>query len=315
MSFALDVKDDLLKVNNLSVDADKLQIEAMLRFGGEVVISRPMKLRFTCSSMSVIRHFVKLCKKYYDIEYSIESRIINRFDNHTVFTCEVNQNADLIIKDSNLIGNESQRRIDLCNNQEEAIAYLRGAFLVRGSVNDPISKSSHLEIITITDAEVLFIQRLMNQFELNARIVKRKNYYVAYIKAKEAIGDFLYRLGATQSMSYYEDVLITKEISANAKRSINLDIANQDKTNNSAQEQIKYIKYLEYNYPLEKLDSKILMVMKVRLDHKEHSLSQLLDVIHDEYDPNLSKSGLNHRFRKIKELALELAEKKKEKIW
>lgn len=314
MSFALDVKDDLLKVNNISPNADKLQIEAMLRFGAEVIITRPLKIRFTCSSMSVIRHFIKLCKKYYEIEYTIESRIINRFDNHTVFTCEVNQNADTIINDVNLIGNESERRSKCINDLDEAIAYLRGAFLVKGSVNDPASKSSHLEIISITDAEVLFIQKLMNIFELNARIIKRKNYYVAYIKSKEAIGDFLYRLGATQSMSYYEDVLITKEISANAKRTINLDIANQDKTNNSAQEQLKYIKYLEYNYPLEKLDSKILMVMKVRLDHKEHSLSQLLDVIHDEYEPGLSKSGLNHRFRKIKELALEHAQKKKEKL-
>jgi DNA-binding protein WhiA len=111
-------------------------------------------------------------------------------------------------------------------------------------------------------------------------------------------------------MNYYENTIITKEIAASAKRSINLDIANQDKTNNAAKEQLKYIEYLTYNYPLEELDSKILMVMKVRSEHPEHSLTQLLDVIHDEYDPNLSKSGLNHRFRRIKELALEHKNKK-----
>ena len=115
-------------------------------------------------------------------------------------------------------------------------------------------------------------------------------------------------------MSYYENVLITKEIKTNAKRAINLDLANQDKTNDAAQEQLRYIRYLEYNYPLERLDSKILMVMKVRKDNPESSLSELLDVIHDEFDPDLSKSGLNHRFRKIKELARELAEKKNETI-
>lgn len=111
-------------------------------------------------------------------------------------------------------------------------------------------------------------------------------------------------------MSYYEDVIITKEIKANAKRTINLDIANQDKTNIASKEQLENIRYLKYNYPLERLDSKLLMVMKVREDYPEHSLSQLLDVIHDEYDPNLTKSGLNHRFRKIKELATELAQRK-----
>lgn len=313
MSFALDVKDDLLKINNTESSADKLELEAMLRFGAEVIISRPMKLAFTCNNMGVVRRFVKICKNFYDIEYDIESRVINRFDNHTVFTCTITEKAEDIIKDVNLIQAESILRASELDD-EQRTAYLRGAFLVRGSVNDPMSKNSHLEIITNSETEVLFIQKLMNAFELNARIVKRKNYLVLYIKSKEAIGDFLYRLGATTSMSYYEDVIITKEIKANVKRAINLDIANQDKTNEAAKEQLKYIQYLEFNYPLQRLDSKILMVMKVRKEHPEHSLSQLLDVIHDEFDPNLTKSGLNHRLRKIKELATELANKKREKL-
>lgn len=314
MSFALEVKDDLLKFNTTDAEADRLELEAMLRFGGEVIISRPMKLTFTCNNMGVIRRFVRLGKRYYTMDYDLVSRVINRFDNHTVFTCIVKSDIEKMIQDFNLIGSESDRKAAALTNEEWGIAYLRGAFLVRGSVNDPVSKNSHLEIISNNEAEILFIQRLMNGFELNARIIKRKNYLVAYIKAKDAIGDFLYRLGATSSMSYYEDVVITKEIKANAKRTINLDIANQDKTNEAAQEQLKYIRYLEYNYPLEKLDSKILMVMKIRREHPEHSLTQLLDIIHDDYDPQLTKSGLNHRLRKIKELATELAARKKEEL-
>ncbi len=314
MSFALDVKDDLLKFNTIDPNADRLELEAMLRFGGEVIISKPMKLTFTCNNMGVIRRFIKLCKRFYEIEYDIISRIVNRFDNHTVFTCILKNNIEQIIRDTHLIGPESDLKASILSNEEWITSFLRGAFLVRGSVNDPASKNSHLEIISNNEAEILYIQKLMNAFELNARITKRKSYLVAYIKAKDSIGDFLYRLGATSSMSYYEDVIITKEIKANAKRTINLDIANQDKTNEAALEQLKYIKYLEYNYPLGKLDSKILMVMKVRKEHPEHSLTQLLDIIHDEYDPQLTKSGLNHRFRKIKELATELAIKKREEL-
>lgn len=314
MSFAATVKDDLLKISNSNLNADRLELEAMLRFGSEVIISRPMKLQFTCNNMGVIRHLIKLCKKFYEIEYEIFSRIINRLDNHTIFTCEITNGASDIINDLNLIGTDSKYKEKIDNDEAFMIAYIRGAFLVHGTVNDPISKSSHLEISSVSENEILFIQRLMNAFELNARIAKRKNYLIAYIKSKEAIGDFLYRIGATSSMSYYENVLITKEIKTNAKRAINLDLANQDKTNDAAQEQLRYIRYLEYNYPLERLDSKILMVMKVRKDNPESSLSELLDVIHDEFDPDLSKSGLNHRFRKIKELARELAEKKNETI-
>lgn len=314
MSFALEVKDDLLKLNNPDSNADELELEAMLRFGGEIIISNPMKLVFTCNHLGIVRHFIKLCKSIGSIEYDIESRVIHRLDNHTVFSCTIYQGADKIIQRINLFGSQSVLRESIEQNEEWICAYLRGAFLVRGSVNDPASKNSHLEISSINDEEILFVQRLMNQFELNARITKRKSYLVVYIKSKDSIGDFLYRLGATSAMAYYEDVVITKEIKANAKRTINLDIANQDKTNEASLEHLKYIRYLEYNYPLERLDSKILTVMKVRKEHPEHSLTQLLDIIHDEYDPNLTKSGLNHRLRKIKELAKELAEKKGEDI-
>lgn len=314
MSFALDVKNDLLKINNSDSNADRLELEAMLRFGGEVTISRSMQLSFTCNNMGICRRFIRICKSFYPIEYDIESRVIKRFDNHTVFTCRIYTYADEIVKDFHLLSNSTDLAERVFSSEETLIAYLRGAFLVRGSVNNPMSKNSHLEIIASNEYDILLIQRIMNHFELNARITKRKNYLVAYIKSKTAIGDFLYHLGASQAMEYYEDVIITKEIKANAKRTINLDIANQDKTNASAHEQLKYIQYLEYNYPLERMDSKILMIMKVRKDHPEHSLMQLLDVIHDEYEPNLTKSGLNHRFRKIKELALELSAKKRENI-
>jgi DNA-binding protein WhiA len=311
MSFSQKVKEDLLKKANDDEIADKLEIEAMLRFGGEVIISKPMKLSFTCNLMSVVRHFIKLCKQYYPIEYEIASRTISRLDNHTVYSCRIDEGAERIIYDLDIISQGSYYREGTLSVKQRA-AYLRGAFLVRGTVNDPASKSYHLEISSNNETEILYVQRLMNSFDFDARISKRKNYLITYVKANNVIGDFLYLIGATATMSYYEDVLITKEIKATAKRTVNLDVANQDKTNEASKDQLKYIKYLEYNYPLEKLDSKILMVMKIRKEYPEHSLTQLLEIIHDEYDPKLTKSGLNHRFRKIKELALQDMEKKKE---
>ena len=114
----------------------------------------------------------------------------------------------------------------------------------------------------------------------------------------------------TQIQPVREDVYeLTPQMQLSAGRLVTPQTAMKTQ---AALEQLRCIKYLEFNYPLEKLDSKILMVMKVRKKYPEHSLTQLLDVIHDEYDPNLSKSGLNHRLRKIKELAKDLAAKKKE---
>lgn len=308
MSFSTNVKEDILKVNSVDLNSLKMTLEAMLRFAGEIVISNPLKLNFSSNSLNIVTYLVKNLKKLYDFSYEIEQRKIERFDNSITYRVTI-IGANKIIDEMQLTKDQSKAKDILFNDEEYLISYLRGAFLARGSVNDPKSKNGHFEISSTNQSEILFIQRIMNSFELNARVTKRKTYTVCYIKSREAIGDLLYRLGATSTMNYYQDILITKEIAANAKRSINLDIANQDKTNASALEQLKYIKYLEYNYPLGEMDSKLLMVMKVRKEHPEHSLSQLLDIIHDEYDPTLSKSGLNHRFRKLKELAIMHAKK------
>ncbi len=304
MSFANDVKTDLLNSGVIDTISLKLEIEAMLRLSSEIIISKPLKLSFSSANISTVTFLIKQLKKIYSFEYEIEQRKIERFNFDTSYTAII-YNANEIIKDMNLGGSESNYRVNILDDENYVISYLRGAFIVRGSVNDPKKKNSHFEISSANQNEILFIQKLINYFDLNARITKRKHYYVAYIKSQEAIGDLLYRLGAKNTMNYYQDTLITKEIATNAKRTINLDIANQDKTNQASKDQLKYIKYIEYNMDLAFIDPKLLMVMKVRKEYPEHSLSQLLDIIHDNYDDKLTKSGLNHRLRKLKEIALE----------
>ncbi len=308
MSFSLDVKTDLLNFNSDNILADKLEIESMIRISGEIGIV-PLSISLTSNNSGIIRRFVSLIKKYYDVETDILKRVIDRFDSHTNYTAIINKGADIIINDLNLLHESSNYRQDLDERLIEA--YLRGAFLVRGSVNDPSSKTNHLEISSTSESEIIFLQRLMNNFELNARISKRKNYLVLYIKAIDSIADFLYHIGCNQIMEKFQDIVITKKLKTNAKRSVNLDLANQEKTNSAAKMQVKYIKVIEYNYPLEKIDQKILMVMKVRLDYPDYSLNDLLTVIHNEYDPDLTKSGLNHRFRKIKQMAIDLKKSNK----
>ncbi len=306
MSFSLDVKTDLLTYSQSEEAIDKLEIESMIRISGEIGII-PVKLSLTSNNSGIIRRFLALTKKYYKVDTNILKRVIDRFDSHTSYTAEITEGADKIISDLNLFSDASEYKKNI--NIQGMNAYLRGAFLVRGSVNDPNARSNHLEISSTNEEEILFIQRIMNDFELNARITKRKNYLVLYIKAREAITDFLYHIGCKKIMESYQNAIITRAAKTVAKRSVNLTLANQDKTNASAKEQLKYIEYLEYNYPLENLDSRLLMVMKVRKDYPDYSLMDLLDIIHEEYDPKLTKSGLNHRFRRIKEIALEYKKK------
>ena len=260
MSFTKDVKEDLLHYENDNYNVEYAEVLGVLRFSGEVILGKNLGISFTCNSMGIIRRYIKILKEKYDLDYSVLSRTISRLDNHVVFTCEISKGADKIIKDYNLLSFEMMDFKD----EEEKKAFLRGAFLVRGSVNDPNSKSSHLEISYNSDTEILALQKIMNDFDLNARISKRKNNYIVYIKSKDAIGEFLYLIGASKSMEYYQNIIITKEIKTTAKRTINLDLANQSKTNSAASEQLKNIQYIEYHFDLSKIDNKDIFVNTIK---------------------------------------------------
>jgi DNA-binding protein WhiA len=182
---------------------------------------------------------------------------------------------------------------------------LCGAFLARGSVNDPETSKYHFEI-TLEDAKnTTFVQHIMNDRDFNAKIIKRRNKLVVYLKEAEKIVDIIRFIGATNQAFAYEDLRIERDFNNSINRIINCEVANEQKTLSAANEQLKYIKYLEYNYPLEKIDPKILTVMKVRQDNPEASLMELLEILETEYGQKLSKPGLSHRFAKIKELAIE----------
>ena len=111
-------------------------------------------------------------------------------------------------------------------------------------------------------------------------------------------------------MNEFENIVIKRGLAADVNRLLNIDVANQQKTNNAAKEQLKYIKYIEMNFQLEKLDPKLLMVMKVRKENPEASLNELVNIINEIYEENITKSGLNHRLRKLKELALDFDSRK-----
>lgn len=310
MSYSFDVKEDILKFNT-EASQHLVELQALLRFSGEVIISNPIKLSFTSTNMHVIRYFIKLVKQFYtDVEYEITSRQQQKLNKQTFYSCVISNSAKTIIEDLGILDPVPYNKEDIMDSLELIVAYLRGAFLAKGSVNDPITSNYHLEIVTDKESEALFVQRIMNHYEINARIAKRKNSLLVYIKEKDTIIDFLRRLGANVTMNEFENIVIKRGLAADVNRLLNIDVANQQKTNNASKEQLKYIKYIEMNFQLEKLDPKLLMVMKVRKDNPEASLNELVEIINEIYEENITKSGLNHRFRKLKELALDFESRK-----
>ncbi|MDE6585046.1 MAG: DNA-binding protein WhiA [Anaeroplasmataceae bacterium] len=304
MSFSYDVKEDILKVN-MDSSSHLVELEAWMRFAGEIHL-KPLKLVFSCANLHILRYYIALLKQFYsNISYELVSRVQQKLYHKTIYYCVISTSADLIIEDLSLLEPVSLHKEEILNESNLTLAYLRGAFLAKGSVNDPNTSNYHLEITTDKEVEALFLQRLMNQYNINARITKRRNHLIVYIKGKDYIVEFLRRIGANVTMNEFENAIIKRELSANANRVINIEVANQQKTNRSAVEQMKVITFLEHHYPLEKLDPKLLMVMKVRKEHPEASFNELVDVINQIYNDQITKSGLNHRFRRLKEIALD----------
>lgn len=313
MSYCTDVKEDILKLNT-DASSHLVELEACLRLGSEVVISNPMRLIYSSTNMHVMRYFIGLVKKLYtNITYQLESIQLQKLKHQTIYSCVIIDGSKTIISDLGLLEPISFRKDEILESEAYIRAYLRGAFLTKGSVNDPKTSNYHLEICTTKELEALFLQRALNFFDLNARIAKRRSNLIVYLKEKDKIVDCLRYIGANVTMNEFENMIIKRDLSAHINRQMNIDVANQQKTNKSAKDQIKYIRYLENHYPIEKLDNKLRVVMIARKANPEASLTELIAILNREYDESITKSGLNHRLRKIKEIALDFESRRKDR--
>ena len=187
-------------------------------------------------------------------------------------------------------------------------SYLKGVFLAKGSINDPQTSRYHLEILTDNIEYAEFINELLNNYNLNSKILKRETKYMIYIKEAEKIGDFLRLIGTTKALLYYEDIRIYRDHINMTNRLNNCEQANVERTIQSADAQIKDIELIK-KYGLELLSEKEQLVAEYRLKYKEASLQELSEIISIETEQKITKPGLHHRFDKIKKLAQKIREK------
>ena len=190
----------------------------------------------------------------------------------------------------------------IMTSEQRAMSYLRGAFLAAGSVNNPETSRYHLEIYSLYESHNEDIAEMMNHFGLNAKTTKRRNGYIVYLKEAERIADFLQLIGATNSMLKFEDIRIVRDMRNSVNRLVNCENANINKTVAAAERQVENIKYLRDTIGLDSLPQKLQEIAVLRLDNPEVSLKELGDMVPSGA---ISKSGINHRLRKINQLAEE----------
>ena len=303
MSFTSTVKDELSKLKEnettrISLLSGIIQSTALI--SDKIVIST--------ENNSVARKIFTLFKDIYNINPKIIVRKGYNYSHKMQYILEVKNNVNLILKDLG-IAKEIPEKFILADD-ELIRAYLRGVFLMSGSINDPKTSRYHLEFNLNNEKYAYFICELLNNYKLNSKVLHRDNNYMVYIKEAEKIGDFLRMINAFNAVLYYEYIRIYRDHKNMTNRLNNCEQANVDKVIETSNRQIKDINLIKEKDVYDLLDDKEKIVCEYRVKYPDASLLELSEIISLEAGNKISKSGLYHRFNKIKKIAQKLKEKK-----
>ncbi len=301
MSFATNVKNEICHIDK---DKSQMIVELSAFFRNNAVYDGK-KIDLLTENANIVKRIFLLVKECYQVNLSFVQKKNNNFAKNSLYLMTIDSKVDLILKDLSVYSENGYYMVVpkeyITSSFDDARAYLRGTFLAKGSINDPKTSRYHLEFSIDTIEEAEFVQSLLNRFLLNAKVLTREKGYMVYLKEAEKISDFLRIIQATQALLYFEDIRIYRDNMNMTNRLNNMEQANMDKVVETALTQVKQIRYIEEKVGLDLLDEKTLELAQYRLKYPESSTKELSDIISLETGHPITKSGINHRFRKIKE--------------
>jgi len=309
MSFTGKIKEEISK--EIGTRSEIIaELSAYIRNNG--VISKD-KITLTTENHFIVERVEDEMNELFSIIPKEEVIENLNFSKNDLYQITIDEKLDLIEKELGIL-DEKGIYYDvvptyIVGAEEEIKAYLKGTFLASGSINDPKKSRYHMEILITLPEEAVYVQKLLNGFDLNAKILNREKGYMIYIKEAEKISDFMKLLGATNAVLYYENVRIYRDQKNMTNRLNNCEQANMDKVFETAAEQLRQIEIIEQNDGVMLLDDRTKVALEYRKKYPEVSLKELAEIISIETGKTLTKSGLNHRLRKIKELAARFEKK------
>lgn len=298
MSFTSSVKNEASKLEVMKAE----KISELSAIVSNIAII-DQSIRITTENASVARRIFSLIKDIYEVSPKVIVRHGYNFSKSYIYILEINYKKNDILSDLTVFKANDIPNDYIVGDEDLIRAYLRGVFISCGSINDPKTSRYHLEFLVDEYNYAEFVMNLLNEFNLNSKIIKRDNKYMIYIKEAEKISDFLRIIKANSAVFYYEDIRIYRDHKNMTNRLNNCEQANVDKIIETAADQIKDIELLESVGGIELLDDKIREAATYRLKYPESSLLELSEIISVETSKPITKSGLYHRFKKIKSLA------------
>jgi len=307
VSFTSEVKNEISDLNTTKTE-NVSELSAIIRNIGFI---NENILKVTTENEFVARRIFNLIKTEYNILPKITVRRGYNFNKNYIYILEIKQKINDILEDVSVNFDDKVNlpKEYIYSDEEQIRSYLRGLFLSVGSVNDPKKSRYHLEFFVDNEEYANFVSNLLNMYYLNSKSIKKDNKYMVYIKEAEKIGDFLRILNATNALFYFEDIRIYRDHKNMTNRLNNCEQANVDKIIATAATQIRHIKAIKEIGGLDLLDEKTREAAIYRLKYPEASLVELGEIITLETGNAITKSGLHHRFRKIKELAEKIEKK------
>jgi DNA-binding protein WhiA len=309
MSFSVKVKSEILRLQ--SERTEKISLLSSYIRNNAVITEKSILIN--TENMEISKYIFELFKELYNIFPIITVRKSFNFKKSMSYLLKIDSHLSLILKDLSLINEDGYfiniPREYIYTEDDDKMSYLRGVFLATGSINDPKTSRYHLEFLIDDYDYSLFICELLDYYNLNSKLIERNNGFMIYIKEAEKISDFLRIMKAYNAVLYFEDIKAYREHKNLVNRLNNCEQANVEKTINSALNQVSDIELIENKIGIDALDEKLQTVCVYRKKYKEASLSELSNIISMETNTKVTKSGLNHRMRKIKEIANNLRRK------
>lgn len=305
-SFAATVKNELTRKEGTKAEA-KAELEALVRMNGSLsLVNQGFVLQIQTENAAIARRIFSLLKSLYHVQAEIVVQRKMKLKKNNVYIVRVRHHVDHILDDLAILKDGqigAQVRAETWASQATISAYLRGAFLAAGSVNNPETSSYHLEIYSWQALHQEEIMAMCNKYGLNARGIIRRGGYITYLKEANKISDFLVLIGAMKAIMRFEDIRVVRDMRNAVNRLVNCENANLNKTVDAAGRQLAMIRYIHDRVGLEALPERLQDVAWTRLKYPDVSMKEL-----GQHVPNgpISKSGVNHRLRKIKKFAEDL---------
>jgi len=277
------------------------ELAAIIRY--DATISKDGIL-FTFENAAVARRVFRDIKSCFNISPKIIVRSQKRLRARQIYILEIKEDCLGILNKLQIF--RQDEKIPMSRNYlsdpEEMVAFVRGAFLATGSINDPSTSGYHLEFVLSELEDASFLSELLHEMKFESKILERNSHYMVYLKNSEEISDMIRMFETPNALFYFEDVRIYRDHKNMVNRLNNCEIANQEKSTRAGMKQLEDIQYLKKNDLVELLDEKTQLVLKYREKYPESSYQELASIIALEAGYQIGKSGINHHFIKMRKL-------------